>query len=185
MALSRGLRCCQRAFAWVPVLIITLVVLWSYYAYVCELCLSEGRAVRRGEGGARPRRASGSAAPCLRAGAAGRAGQNRTEQGGSARSSGETLRSFSRPPFALSRAAATAVVAVAAGVGAGRAAQLGLWAPGGERRALRCGRDGGRGGRRPAASACPREPRLLAGAGGALPVRSVREMRAPVPRATA
>ncbi|XP_072190946.1 palmitoyltransferase ZDHHC15 [Excalfactoria chinensis] len=39
MALSRGLRCCQRAFAWVPVLIITLVVLWSYYAYVCELCL--------------------------------------------------------------------------------------------------------------------------------------------------
>lgn len=77
MALSRGLRCCQRAFAWVPVLIITLVVLWSYYAYVCELCLSEGRAVRRGEGGARPRRASGSAAPCLRAGAAGRAGQNR------------------------------------------------------------------------------------------------------------
>ncbi|OXB67633.1 hypothetical protein ASZ78_016756 [Callipepla squamata] len=39
MALSRGLRCCQRAFAWVPVLIIALVVLWSYYAYVCELCL--------------------------------------------------------------------------------------------------------------------------------------------------
>uniref|UniRef100_A0A8D0EIV4 Zinc finger DHHC-type palmitoyltransferase 15 n=1 Tax=Strix occidentalis caurina TaxID=311401 RepID=A0A8D0EIV4_STROC len=39
MALSRGLRCCQRAFAWLPVLIIALVVLWSYYAYVCELCL--------------------------------------------------------------------------------------------------------------------------------------------------
>ncbi|XP_062440299.1 palmitoyltransferase ZDHHC15 isoform X3 [Rhea pennata] len=39
MALSRGLRCCQRAFAWVPVAIIALVVLWSYYAYVCELCL--------------------------------------------------------------------------------------------------------------------------------------------------
>ncbi|KAM6300012.1 palmitoyltransferase ZDHHC15 [Aegotheles albertisi] len=39
MAVSRGLRCCQRAFAWLPVLIIALVVLWSYYAYVCELCL--------------------------------------------------------------------------------------------------------------------------------------------------
>ncbi|XP_053129359.1 palmitoyltransferase ZDHHC15 [Hemicordylus capensis] len=39
MALSRGLRCCQRVLGWVPVLIITLVVLWSYYAYVFELCL--------------------------------------------------------------------------------------------------------------------------------------------------
>lgn len=38
MALSRGLRCCQRVFSWVPVLIITSVVLWSYYAYVFELC---------------------------------------------------------------------------------------------------------------------------------------------------
>ncbi|XP_078116958.1 palmitoyltransferase ZDHHC15B isoform X2 [Sander vitreus] len=39
MALSRGLRCCQRVFSWIPVLIITSVVLWSYYAYVFELCL--------------------------------------------------------------------------------------------------------------------------------------------------
>ncbi|CAH2315282.1 palmitoyltransferase ZDHHC15 [Pelobates cultripes] len=39
MALSRGLRCCQRVLSWVPVLIIALVVLWSYYAYVWELCL--------------------------------------------------------------------------------------------------------------------------------------------------
>ncbi|KAG8553835.1 hypothetical protein GDO81_003569 [Engystomops pustulosus] len=39
MALSRGLRCCQRVFSWVPVVIISSVVLWSYYAYVWELCL--------------------------------------------------------------------------------------------------------------------------------------------------
>uniref|UniRef100_A0A8C5ASI9 Palmitoyltransferase n=1 Tax=Gadus morhua TaxID=8049 RepID=A0A8C5ASI9_GADMO len=39
MALSRGLRFCQRVFSWIPVLIITSVVLWSYYAYVFELCL--------------------------------------------------------------------------------------------------------------------------------------------------
>lgn len=57
MALSRGLRCCQRAFAWLPVLIIALVVLWSYYAYVCELCLGEPRWGRAGRGGSGPQRA--------------------------------------------------------------------------------------------------------------------------------
>ncbi|XP_064422763.1 palmitoyltransferase ZDHHC15B [Latimeria chalumnae] len=39
MALSRGLRCCQRVLSWVPVIVIAMVVLWSYYAYVFELCL--------------------------------------------------------------------------------------------------------------------------------------------------
>ncbi|XP_006632707.1 palmitoyltransferase ZDHHC15B [Lepisosteus oculatus] len=39
MAMSRGLRCCQRIFSWIPVIIITAVVVWSYYAYVFELCL--------------------------------------------------------------------------------------------------------------------------------------------------
>ncbi|XP_062856445.1 palmitoyltransferase ZDHHC15B [Trichomycterus rosablanca] len=39
MALSGGLRLCQRIFSWIPVLIITAVALWSYYAYVFELCL--------------------------------------------------------------------------------------------------------------------------------------------------
>uniref|UniRef100_A0A671K4V0 Palmitoyltransferase n=1 Tax=Sinocyclocheilus anshuiensis TaxID=1608454 RepID=A0A671K4V0_9TELE len=38
MALSRALRCCQRVFSWIPVIIISSVVLWSYYAYVFELC---------------------------------------------------------------------------------------------------------------------------------------------------
>uniref|UniRef100_A0A671M5S3 Palmitoyltransferase n=1 Tax=Sinocyclocheilus anshuiensis TaxID=1608454 RepID=A0A671M5S3_9TELE len=38
MGLSRALRCCQRVFSWIPVIIISSVVLWSYYAYVFELC---------------------------------------------------------------------------------------------------------------------------------------------------
>lgn len=58
MALSRGLRCCQRAFAWLPVLIIALVVLWSYYAYVCELCLGERGGGGGGQRGPGPRLAS-------------------------------------------------------------------------------------------------------------------------------
>ncbi|MEE6497103.1 hypothetical protein FKM82_002598 [Ascaphus truei] len=39
MAVSGGMRSCQRVFSWLPVLIIALVLLWSYYAYVWELCL--------------------------------------------------------------------------------------------------------------------------------------------------
>ncbi|XP_030648163.1 palmitoyltransferase ZDHHC15A [Chanos chanos] len=39
MVLSASLRRCLRILSWLPVFIVTAVILWSYYAYVMHLCL--------------------------------------------------------------------------------------------------------------------------------------------------